>query len=282
MTSSKRLWSLWDMLKLNASAFFKAISTLRYAQSAVQVMKDTGHGPVKSEEKMIKGIAKTTIQLLDELQQSLLILNTKITAMSVDRLKARLVLHVVDEDEKGIVTYGEFADSMKDIDLRLKDELSHTKVFVLESGRENFFDPKEPLFGAGVVDKFPKAIDDIEDTGKCLALGLGTSAVMHLMRVMEVGLQDLAKSLGIPYAPSWESYLSQIQAKISTKHKRKGVRWKRDEKFYRDLSGDLLTVKQAWRNPTMHIDRRYNVDEAETIFNAVKALMQRLATKCST
>jgi hypothetical protein len=43
------------------------------------------------------------------------------------------------------------------------------------------------------------------------------------------------------------------------------------------LSGDLLTVKQAWRNPTMHIDRKYSVEEAEQILNAAKIFMQRLA-----
>lgn len=105
---------------------------------------------------------------------------------------------------------------------------------------------------------------------------------MHLMRVMEVGLKALAKALKIPYAPNWESYLFQIQTKIAAKHKTKGVQWKRDEKFYRDISGDLLTIKQAWRNPSMHIDRRYTVDEAEEIFRAVRALMTRLAAKLPT
>jgi hypothetical protein len=31
--------------------------------------------------------------------------------------------------------------------------------------------------------------------------------------MMECGLKGLARLLGIPYAPSWESYLRQIQAK---------------------------------------------------------------------
>jgi hypothetical protein len=49
------------------------------------------------------------------------------------------------------------------------------------------------------------------------------------------------------------------------------------KRFYRDLTGDLLLVKQAWRNPTMHIDRKYGVDEAEQILNAAKIFMKRLA-----
>jgi hypothetical protein len=135
------------------------------------------------------------------------------------------------------------------------------------------------LFGQLVNDKFPASIDDIEEAGKCIALGRGTGAVMHLMRVMEVGLKSLGRMLTIPYAPSWESYLKQISDKIGAKRRIKGIKWKRDEPYFRDISGDLLVIKQAWRNPTMHIDRKYAPEEAIEIFRAVKALMQRLASR---
>jgi HEPN domain-containing protein len=133
------------------------------------------------------------------------------------------------------------------------------------------------LFGKEVNDRLSAAIDDIEEAGKCLALGRATACVLHTMRILEVGLKALANALNIPYAPSWESYLKQISDQIAAKHKNKTVKWRREEKFYRDLSGDLLLVKQAWRNPTMHIDRKYGIDEAEQIFNAAKIFMQRLA-----
>ena len=102
---------------------------------------------------------------------------------------------------------------------------------------------------------------------------------MHLMRVMEVGLKALAASplLGIPYAPSWESYLRQIEAKIAQPHKQKPRLWKRYEAFFRDVSGDLISIKQAWRNPTMHVVRKYSTEEAQEILVAVKLFMERLA-----
>jgi hypothetical protein len=79
--------------------------------------------------------------------------------------------------------------------------------------------------------------------------------VLHTMCVPESGLKVMAKASDIPYAPSSESYLKQIATNIGMERKRKTQKWLRDEKFYRDLSGDLLTVKQVWRNPTMHRDR---------------------------
>jgi hypothetical protein len=47
----------------------------------------------------------------------------------------------------------------------------------------------------------------------------------------------------------------------------------------RDVSGDLLTVKQAFRNPTMHVDRKYGPEEAEEIYKAVRRFMERLAVE---
>lgn len=125
--------------------------------------------------------------------------------------------------------------------------------------------------------KFVPANQDIEEAGKCLALSRGTATVFHLMRVMEAGLKALAKPLGIPYAPTWESYITQIGTKIGEKHKRKTAKWKREEPFFRDVLGDLQTVKIAWRNPTMHIVRHYTPEEAEEIFRAVRGFMKRLA-----
>lgn len=172
------------------------------------------------------------------------------------------------------------AISVRELKTRLKDELNEREFLYAPPAMVKFY--KDPmLFGKDVNDRFPMAIDDIEEAGKCLALGQGTACVLHTMRIIEVGLKALGKALDIPYAPSWESYLRHIGTNIDKKHQNKTAKWKRDEKFYRDLSGDLLTVKQAWRNPTMHVDRKYSVEEAEQIFTAGKSFMVRLAAHFS-
>ena len=57
------------------------------------------------------------------------------------------------------------------------------------------------------------------------------------------------------------------------------MKWKRDEAFYRDIAGDLQAIKIAWRNPTMHVVRRYSPDEAEEIYRAVRGFLKRLADR---
>lgn len=181
-------------------------------------------------------------------------------------------------------TFGEVQELHEELHGRLRDELAARICFMIETGKAKFF--AEPyLFNTEdvkVSDQFPSAIYDIEEAGKCLALDRSTACVFHLMRVMEVGLQRLAKDLGIPYAPSWESYINQINTRIALKHKKKGIKWKRDESYFKEIAGDLLTVKVAWRNPTMHIVRTYTPEEAEQIFAAVRTLMQRIAARGAT
>ena len=197
--------------------------------------------------------------------------------VDLELASAAMQIHRITENlKRPKYAVAQARDEFREFRTRIEDELrARHFVFVNNTGRLYYQGPE--LFGPEVAAKFPAAADDIEDAGKSLALGLGTSCVMHLMRVMEVGLKALAQGLRIPYAPSWESYLNQIQSKIAAKPKTKGVTWKKHEHFYRDISGDLIVVKQAWRNPTMHIDRRYTPQEAEQVFGAVRGLMQRLA-----
>jgi hypothetical protein len=161
---------------------------------------------------------------------------------------------------------------------RIEDDLKRLQYYGVPKELVPYYNDPTP-FGAAVADRFHAAIDDIEEASKCLALGRATAVVLHLVRVMEVGLKALAavKPLAIEYAPSWESYLRLIQKKIDESHKDKPREWTKIEPFLRDISGDLLTVKQAWRNPTMHVDRKYAPEEAGEIFIAVRRFMQRLA-----
>lgn len=137
--------------------------------------------------------------------------------------------------------FGSQLDTMKEA---VYAELKTMLFFRIDDQYAKYFREK-CLFGEKVENDFSSASLDIEEAGKCLALGRPTASVFHLMRVMEVGLKALAKALAIPYAPSWESYITQIDTKITEKHKRKGIKWKRDEPGFRDVLGNLQSIKIA-------------------------------------
>ena len=256
---------------------FEQIDSL--LSSLEQMARDNVNAPATDQDALVAAMLGKEKSLGEPLASTL---GEAIAGISA-RIASRMAFQSVAAQAHRVVeaiTAGEGPKAvglkLKELRTRLKDELEATEFYYIHPIRLRFY--KEPmLMGKDVNDRFPKAIDDIEDAGKCIALGQGTASVMHTMRIMECGLKALANALGIPYAPSWEAYLKQISDKIGEKHKNKTAKWRRDEKFYRDLSGDLLTVKQAWRNPTMHVDRKYSVEEAEQIFTAAKHFMERLA-----
>jgi hypothetical protein len=242
-----------------------------------------GSGPDAAVSMLVHVMAGTEPKLPDHVANRVNI----ITQSILDLTESRITLPSVKAQANRILTSvknGEgpkaVAGSVRELKIRMKDELNDREFLYVPPAMVKFY-KDAALFGKDVNDRFPMAIDDIEEAGKCLALGQGTACVLHTMRIIEVGLKALGNALNIPYAPSWESYLNQISANIAKKHKTKAAKWKRDEKFYRDLSGDLLIVKQAWRNPTMHVDRKYSAEEAEQIFTAAKSFMVRLAAHFS-
>jgi len=128
-----------------------------------------------------------------------------------------------------------------------------------------------------VINAYPRITREAEEASKCLALERPTAAVFHCMRIMEHGLKLIARELGIPYAPSWESYLWQINKKSSEAYQKKSAEWKQSEPFFCELLGDLMAVKTAWRNPTMHIVRDYMPNEASEVYSSVRTFLTRLA-----
>lgn len=49
--------------------------------------------------------------------------------------------------------------------------------------------------------------------------------------------------------------------------------------FFADVHGSLDAVRQAWRNSTMHVGRKYTEEEAEHLFMIVKGFMLTLCRR---
>jgi len=256
------------MLKLKAEAFLRVHISIGQIIGLVSGWESTNSDKVG--KVLTDTNAKSTDGFLNELISQLDTLGAPFSKVEAQRLLAEV------NDKPRKITFLKVKQILEGLKLRIRDEFSLIGIYILDPTRKKYFEFDAPPFGPEVADKLPLAIPDIEDAGKCLALNMGTASVFHSMRVMEAGLKCLAKMLDVPYAPSWESYISQIEAKITAKHKTKGVKWKRDEAFYREMLGNLQTIKIAWRNPTMHIVRRYSVDEGEEIYIAVRGFLRRL------
>ena len=184
------------------------------------------------------------------------------------------------------------SDKQKDGD-RLSEEVGHlgrwldqeieslTFLFIPKSRLHFYRDTI--LFGEVVADSFPGASYDIQEAGKCFALGRYTASVLHLMRVLETGLYALCKKLKVPFGEkkSWNGVLIDLQSKWKKieGRKRKPAKWRMDRQFYSEVFVEFGHLKDAWRNYAMHARATYDEERAEVIMNHVKTLMRHLATK---
>lgn len=135
---------------------------------------------------------------------------------------------------------------------------------------------KRDLFGEKVSKKFPKAIEDIEEAGSCLALGRATASVFHLMRAMEVVVQRLSKSLGIQNTNrEWGKLLSDMGKAVEAMPRGSEAE-KRRRKRWSEAHTHLYHLKEAWRNDTMHPNKVYTQAQAMEVFNATRVFMSHL------
>jgi len=164
--------------------------------------------------------------------------------------------------------------------------LERPRFKVIENEKLEFFNSSRALFGEAIIERFPASGNDIEEAGKCYAAGRDTACVFHLMRVMEIGLRTLGASLKDTRLdpkrnPSWEAILKKCDEELGKALSDRAVEWREDDAFYSTATANLRVVKDAWRNPTMHVDQTYTEETALDVWNAVRAFMRHISSKLS-
>ncbi len=262
-------WSLSDMKQLLAN---------RVALLASHLENTCQKAKTREAEEISDHDRGKLLENIEGIARELEVLDLESPQDQVTRV--RNMLGVDGTIDGRVPTNPDIYRAFHELNARFEDELGRQLCFIVPREKAKLYtDPQ--LFGTTVADHFPSATLDVEEAGKCLALQRGTASVFHLMRVMEAGLKAVASALGIPYAPSWESYLKQIQTQLELEWKKKPRKWRTEEPFFRDVHANLFAVKLAWRNPTMHIVNSYTPDMAEEVFNAVRGFMRHIATKLS-
>lgn len=161
----------------------------------------------------------------------------------------------------------------------LHHESAATVAFVLPPEKVAYFASASPLYGEEVRDKFPRIGYDLDEAGKCLALGRSTAVVFHLMRILEAGLRAVHGCLGIGVElvgndRNWGNVLARIREEI----RRRDSKWA-EKDYFKEIYARLDAVKDAWRNDTMHVEGVYTEDEAKVLFDNTRAFMQKIASR---
>jgi len=206
---------------------------------------------------------------LERLRGECMKLKLKASYASVSRMLDTL------NDPAGV--WRALADDATDLETRIIDELKYLTCFAVEGKAEDLYRAAN-LFGDQVAERFPSTVVDVEEAGKCLALDRGTACVFHLMRVLEVGLRELAADLHVEkLEDNWQKLLDQVRGAVKAL-----PRSTADEKQRlaqrSEAAAHLQAVKDAWRNDVMHPRDVYTVEQAQDVFTHARALMVSLAS----
>jgi hypothetical protein len=266
-----KLWSLWDMLKIDGSVFYEAMSTI----AKIRAIGDALPNDESLKKKLSQSVKPNTIQVMKDrltsLKRELETMGARMTELAVDR-----AVHVIDSD----AVAGDLGRACGEIDSRMMDELSLINLYVVDVKNAHFLgdEPSKNPFGDSVAEKFPSSTYDISEAAKCLAVRRWTASVTHLMRALEPALNSLANAINVPFErTNWQNILDQIEKEIRQRSKQPPFPdWKEDEQFYSESAAYFRILKDAWRNHAMHLRDKYDEDRADAVFQSVRNFMRHL------
>jgi hypothetical protein len=168
---------------------------------------------------------------------------------------------------------------------RLIDEMQGKLFWTLNVKEAEWY--KNPRKGwKEIIERFPDAVSDIEEASKCFALSRYAAAIFHSVQVVEIGLIDLGKLIGVTDPLSgWNATTNRLQGIIKKGHEARTPFEQQHFAFFEQMHGTIEGLKNAWRNKISHAHGKltlltadFSPDIAEEILFATRAFMRRLAT----
>lgn len=258
-----------SMLQLNAKPFLQVATELRTLQHLIAGYE---HRDQLITEPDVNALEDHLVRLLDAIGS----IGASLAEKSVTRLRDAL--------QSNVVNYDQLSHLLREIEGRFVDHLEDVHLFVVADGDKKFLQEAADLYDWEVCMNFHSAIFEIEEASKCLALGRHTASVFHSMRILEIGIQAIAKHLDIDLAAkgnakNWGNILAEIKQGIQVKYPKSDTNSAAERAFFESVHASLDAVRNPWRNATMHVETIYAAHEAEHIFNCVKFFMEKLSAK---
>lgn len=175
-------------------------------------------------------------------------------------------------------------DLMRELQGRLRDELEAITFFSLTDRDANYYD--KPRDGwLNIIARFPDIVLDVEEASKCLAFARYPAAVFHSVQIVERGLIEVGKFIGVADPLSgWTAVAKRLKQIVETKHDDRAAFEQANYPFIEQLQGTVEALKNAWRNKISHAHGKltvmtadFSAEVAEDILYASRTFMRRLA-----
>jgi hypothetical protein len=131
---------------------------------------------------------------------------------------------------------------------RLVDEMDSQFYWALNvSEAERFTNPRKGW--AEIVERFLDCLTDVEEASRCLALSRYAAAIFHSVQVVEVGLIELGKLIGVTDPLSgWTATTNRLHSIIKKGHEARTPFERQHFAFLEQMHGTVEGLKNAWRN----------------------------------
>ncbi|MFX0009108.1 MAG: hypothetical protein ACFE9R_02230 [Candidatus Hermodarchaeota archaeon] len=238
---------------------------LRYLQDSQEGKKIHGSG-------VTLGVSKRLIKRLDEVKFNI----TKRTSAYKELGK---FISNMEKMPKNSNLNKEDAKKLTDIieDLRktLHAEADSKLAYIVEEKRmdvDKLINNISGLFGKDVYNLIPEiAKYDFSEAGKCIAFELPTAAAFHILRGTESVLREYYCSIikiNRCKPLLWGPMTSGLKSRTKNRPPK-------------PLMDNLDNIKDNFRNPTAHPEKRYNIDEVQDLFPICIDVVNRMARAIS-
>lgn len=277
----RRLISLWDMIHWSAQHFGTIwVWTEKKRTMAHNAVKEAGrNSQVDGVENGL--VVRERMNIYKCLEDFLNECN-KLELHSTFQRAEELMVQVGNPHKP--CYWSDIETGLTGIQWAIEHELTFRHFAYIPQAKVDYFenDGEFALFGIRVFKNFKSARSEIKNAGNSIAADLYDAAIFYLMRTVEIGLRDLARSLKvkIPKTPldyaGWKDVVIRIDKNLEAKIPRaRGPRQAAALKFKHDLLADFKAF-EVLRNEVMHGRSHFNEQEAIGLFNRVRDFMRRL------
>ena len=261
------------MKRVDSRSLYRVINNLGRMNG---LYRDESSEVNQAKEEILTADDKETVRaLLKGVRDSSKTLGTNVTVTAAEDALARL---------RKPINYKDMGDEIKIVDEIFRKEIRSSCIFSISSDCAKLLDPEADHFGSDFAKRFPSASFDVQEACTCLALARDTACVFHLMRAMEIVLRALHACLGLPDPTgsdrNWGNMLAAMKTEMNSRNQNSNGGWTGDDReLFTELYASFDAVRAAWRNTTMHIERRYGRDEANHLFVVIKEFAKKVAAR---
>jgi len=245
---------------INVWSYIKVGTGFRYLQDATKGRR------IHGDSFILENIARF-LKMLDDFQ-------LHVTRRASDRLR-RLQEELSQKNQDAALSASEaeeLREAIKVIRATFSAETKGIYSYVVTEKRldvEKLINDPKGLFAPEVFDQLSDiAQSDFKEAGRCIAFECSTAAAFHLLR----GIEGILRQYYVVF-------IGPASSDITWGHITTTLRKKRDKRIDHHTLRHLDHIRSAFRNPTQHPEKTYDIQEVQDLFPLVVDVTNRMISE---